>query len=458
MELAVNDKTIASPSADDIAREFDATRGDGDWYLVLEAEDGSYIEAAALDDGAYEVTASYQHRDLKGDAPFEADRVKEVLLQFLAGDAGWRDMGFSPIPDSRTKGGSGAAARRGEPPTWAVAIIVGTIAIVVLSSMLPVRDYLPFGDSDFFYIGLIGAPMVMLVVVALVAKLLEVLRASTWSTAVGRIVRSDTEARRRSSAGEATTVTTNPRVEYEFSIGGRVWRGDRISIGEDTGGANTEATLRLYPVGATVSVYYDPTNPRNCVLVRDVPEGFGKALATVAAFVVAVVAGIYYLATNGSRLMTYLPDSIDNKPFVIFAACFGFAVLLFFLASLRLSRRAADWPLVRGTVLQSGLEKVSSPDDGRTRTSYAPVVEYRYRVNDVDYVSRQIKLGVAVSSSQAYATKIAARYPKGSQVDVHYDPANPSIAALENPSGFYWLLLAVALGCFALAARAGGFI
>ena len=71
-------------------------------------------------------------------------------------------------------------------------------------------------------------------------------------------------------------MTTNPRVEYEFSVGGRTWRGDRISIGEDTGGANTEATLRRYPVGATVSVYYDPGNPANCVLVRDIPAGFGK--------------------------------------------------------------------------------------------------------------------------------------------------------------------------------------
>ena len=38
----------------------------------------------------------------------------------------------------------------------------------------------------------------------------------------------------------------------------------------------------------------------------------------------------------------------------------------------------------------------------------------------------------------------------------HYDPANPSNAALEYSMGFYWLLLPVALGCFAIAARAAG--
>ena len=89
-------------------------------------------------------------------------------------------------------------------------------------------------------------------------------------------------------------------------------------------------------------------------------------------------------------------------------------------------------------------------------TAYAPAVEYRYRVNEVDYVSRQIKLGLSVSSSQAYAEKVAARYPKGGAVDVHYDPANPSVAALENPTGFHWLLLAVALVCFGHAAYTAG--
>jgi hypothetical protein len=298
-----------------------------------------------------------------------------------------------------------------------------------------------------------------LIILAVLVKMLDVRRASTWSTAVGRIVRSDTEAHRHQFAGEATTVTTNPRVEYEFSVGGRTWRGDRISIGADTGGANTEATLRRYPVGATVSIYYDPANPGNCVLEREVPKGFGKGLVILVAICAAIAVGIYYLATNGPRLLSDQLPNVDNAPLAIFAGCFGLVVLLFFIASYRLSRRASDWPLVRGKVLNSGSEQVrSTSDSGSTRKSYAPVVEYRYRVNDVDYVSRQIKLGVVLSADPAYAAKVAARYPQGSGVDVHYDPANPSNAALENPSGVHWLLLAVALGCFGVAAHAAGVI
>ena len=46
----------------------------------------------------------------------------------------------------------------------------------------------------------------------------------------------------------------------------------------------------------------------------------------------------------------------------------------------------------------------------------------------------------------------------GGTVEVHYDPANPSNAALENPTRLHWLLLGVALAFFALAAWAGGLI
>ena len=115
-----------------------------------------------------------------------------------------------------------------------------------------------------------------------------------WSMAAGRVVRSTTQARRQGIGDGATTVTV-PRVEYEFSVGGRTWRGERISIGEDTGGANTEATLARYPVGTVVSVYYDPATPANCVLERDIPKGVGKGLVFPLVFIAAIVAGVVAL-------------------------------------------------------------------------------------------------------------------------------------------------------------------
>ena len=54
------------------------------------------------------------------------------------------------------------------------------------------------------------------------------------------------------------------------------------------------------------------------------------------------------------------------------------------------------------------------------------------------------------------AEKIAARYPLGSIVDVHYDPANPENAALENTGNMAYVLLIAAAFCFVVAIYASG--
>jgi len=61
-----------------------------------------------------------------------------------------------------------------------------------------------------------------------------------------------------------------------------------------------------------------------------------------------------------------------------------------------------------------------------------------------------------VAGSQGWAEKVAARYPVGRTLEVHHDPADPTVAALENPTGASWIILLVALACFALAAFTGG--
>ena len=463
MELCVNDKFTTDPSADDIGRAFDGAPHPKGWYLVLDDEDdGSNIEVTARPDGTYDVTADDGHREGHPARPFTADQAKAVLLKYRAREPGWREAFTWESETEEDEEESRPVARRSsEPPTWAVAIVVASFALVVIAGFVleatdtSLRDVLPFGDSEFFYVSLIFLPMVVLFVVAVVAKMLEVRRAAGWSTAVGRIVKSGTAAERHRSAGEATTAKTMPDVAYEFSVGGRKVRGNRISIGEDSGGANTAATLRRYTVGAAVTVYYDPANPKNCVLERGVPEGVGKGLAIIVGFVIVFAGVVYWLATGAPRLLEqHYPRA--NVPVVIIAASMGVLVLLFFIASWRLSRRAADWPLVRGTVLSSGTERLKSSTTGRTTVTHAPTVEYGYRVNDVDYVSRQIKVGMAMSASESYAAGVAARYPEGAAIDVHYDPANPANAALENPTGTRWFLLVIAAALFALAAHQAG--
>jgi hypothetical protein len=455
MELNVHDKITKNPAADDVTRAIDATPHADDWFINLDPDDGSYIEAFAQTGGTFSLVSVVQKRRFNAAAPVDAARLKTILIKYLHGDASWRAECQWKADQAVTK--APAAARdTSAPPQWAIAVVVATIGVVVLCfSSAWVRSFIPYSNSDYFFIGLIALPMVVLVLVMLAVKLGEARRASHWPQTTGKILKSGTQAHHHQFSGETTTVTTVPAVEYEFTANGRSWRGNRIGIGEDSGGANTEATLKHYPVGAAVTVYYDPNDPGHCVLERDIPKGMGKGCAIIVAAGAAIVFGVWYIATNASHLLeNYLQNG--EAPVTIFAALFGLAVLLFFFASRNASKKAANWPVVSGTIVSSGTESYQKREDGRTTTYYTAAVEFAYQVHRVNYRSRQIKLGVSVSGSQTSAEKTAARYPQGSKVDVHYDPDNPSNAALENSTGFTWLLLAVALACFGIAVYASG--
>lgn len=93
------------------------------------------------------------------------------------------------------------------------------------------------------------------------------------------------------------TLTFEPRVSYSYTVNGTVLTGKRIdftrvqSLGED------EAQERLghFPVGRTVSVLYDPANPKNSVLDRErVPPK--RSAATWGLFIGAGIAALIGVA------------------------------------------------------------------------------------------------------------------------------------------------------------------
>ena len=454
MELCVHDNTTQNPTAADVARAIDDAPHAGGWFINLDADDGSYIESTPQAGGGYHLVSMAQKRRFNAAAPVDAAHLKIILTKYLNGDASWRTECQWKAEQSAPV----AARDTSKPPTWAMAIIVGTIGFVVLTfSSSWLRSMLPFGSSDYFYVGLIFLPMLVLVVVMIIVKATEARSASHWPQTTAKILKSGMAAQHHQFSGEATTVTNVPAVEYEFTANGRAFRGNRISIGEDTGGAHSEATLARFPVGATVPVFYDPADPTHCVLIRDgMPKGAGKGCAIALIVLAAIGAGLYFFSGIAYKyLEAHLPNS-DMAPFVLAATGFGLLTLLFFFAVRRNSKKAASWPSVRGTIVSSGVELYEKREDGRTTTLYTAAVEYAYQVHGVDYHSRQINLGMTTAGSQGGAEKVAARYPQGAAVDVHYEPENPSNAALENPTGYTWLLLGVALFCFAVAAFAGG--
>lgn len=62
-----------------------------------------------------------------------------------------------------------------------------------------------------------------------------------------------------------------PYVVYSYQVNGQPMKNDRIQPGGDVGGMVAYKTLKRYPIGAQVSVYYNPQNPSEALLERNVP-------------------------------------------------------------------------------------------------------------------------------------------------------------------------------------------
>jgi Protein of unknown function (DUF3592) len=300
------------------------------------------------------------------------------------------------------------------------------------------------------------APLVVVPLIILTVKLWQAHRAAKWQQVTGRITKSGIGTQHHQFAGEATTVRNMPDVEYEFSVAGRTYRGERIAI-TDTSGEDIEPALQRYPLGKEVTVYYDPSDPNNCVLEREIPKGLVSGCMLILVVLAVGGVGFYFAVTNATHLLAGIIPDKGNAPATVFAVCFGLTVVWFFLGYRNYVHQAAKWPTVRGKVEASTTESYIKREDNRDETHYVPVVEYVYQVQGHDYRSRQIKLGVTVDGSQFIADKIAAKYPQGSDVTVHYNPDNPSNAVLENPGSYAWFLLVIALICFAIALFASGF-
>ena len=456
MELTVGDKSNADPTTEDIARAIEESPKGEDWYINLQSNDVDYIEAFAEADGRYGVTCVDGGRPLNAASPVDAATLKTIFGKYLKGDPDWRSA--CRLVAQQPSAGNSKTSRRisSEPPVWAIVVIAVAFFSAPLLLMLPEHWLGPLPDG-FGIVWFVAGPMTVMLLVMLANKMMQARRAAAWPQTAGRITRSEVAATRRQTSGRATEVINVPLVEYEFSAKGRQYTGTRISIGEDTGGANTEATLAHYPVGAAVMVYYDPDDPGNSLLERDMPKSVPLGCA---AFLAAFAA----LGYGGYRLFIHFEDAIEsyiedgNGKIVVVSTVVGLVCLMLFSGSRSGAKAGAAWPVVPGKVVQSGTESYRVRVSRNVVTSWAPVVEYAYTVNGHEYRSRQIRLDDSSGGgSNADAKKIAARYPEGRAVEVHYDPANPGHAALEKPSGTAWYLLAIAVVCFGVSVYAGVF-
>ena len=85
---------------------------------------------------------------------------------------------------------------------------------------------------------------------------------------------------------------------------------------------------------------------------------------------------------------------------------------------------------VVATVLESEVKTRRSPSSNKT--SWHPVIRYRYEVNGKGYKSRRYSYAYTFNNSQDFAERAVAVHPVGANTTAYVDPENPKRAVLDN--------------------------
>lgn len=292
-----------------------------------------------------------------------------------------------------------------------------------------------------------------LLLVAVVMKARDVYRARRWPSTPGKVLVSETQAKIKAPGDPGfnfhdTEVENLPRVEYEYKVDGKTYRNGRITIGEKTSEYEIEEILERYPIGAEVTVFYDPANPQTAVLDRDVMDGkllLGCALLALI-FGVLPLAGIFGYEYGVAWLKA---NKVHNGPFIAAATGFGLLALLFALGYTAMIFQATRWPTTQGRIVSSGVQQYEVTDEGTTSTQYKVSVVYSYEVRGRKFTSDRLRMGVVIGASfPGHAKRTARYYPVGGEVTVYYNPKKPSDAVLHPYTNLFllpWLMAAAVL-------------
>jgi hypothetical protein len=89
----------------------------------------------------------------------------------------------------------------------------------------------------------------------------------TWLSTTGTVLMSSVQSR---TSGRSHS--TYPVVVYQYAVNGQNYQSQTIKAGEQFLNVRVfgqaQATVARYPIGANVTVYYDPANPAESALER----------------------------------------------------------------------------------------------------------------------------------------------------------------------------------------------
>ena len=292
------------------------------------------------------------------------------------------------------------------------------------------------GNPIWFLLVIVGPPIALIVLISIVSY--RVHRARFWIEDKARVISSKVAVEHHRFAADTTKVRNLPHVEYEFDAGTGPIRGDRISLGFGTAD-NVDVVLKRYPVGTTVPVFYDPRNPQDCVLERKPPVSFGcmwGGAITVVLIYLAVVLGMSDVVSINKVFETAFPQ-IHHPVLVGITGLLGLLALATGIWNLLHPRKVLAGSKPKVQIVSSETESFREVESSHRHTTlYRPVIEFSYQAEGQEYHNTLGSSGVTMSaSSKQWADGEVARYPVGTEVDVFYNPENPTQSSLTANTG-----------------------
>jgi hypothetical protein len=153
-------------------------------------------------------------------------------------------------------------------------------------------------------------------------------------------------------------------------------------------------------------------------------------LGPMAAFAASIA---FFSSTVGGPAMWTMPMDAylpSIAAYGLLAFPFGTYFLMDGVYRLVRARAARSWPQTAGEILSSEVSPTGLP----YMRFYMPLVSFRYVVDGNSYEGDAIETARAAYGSESEAVDIAARYPVGTKVQVHYDPQS-RFAVLEVGEG-----------------------
>ena len=123
---------------------------------------------------------------------------------------------------------------------------------------------------------------------AYLRNLVQVHESESWPASQGTVMSSWVHGETIDADG-LTFGKYYPEVRYLYRVFGSEYQGNKIMFGSQPAiqQSKAEATISNYPEGSSVMVYYDPNQPSNAVLERNVSK------ALLASGVMTVACGIF---------------------------------------------------------------------------------------------------------------------------------------------------------------------